>query len=81
MAVYQCALLSDSSLESDCNTSDVSDTVVNEGINNKEDIEGISEKSDRTSDARIDEFGKHMHIHNFSVALILQSLIMCHHQP
>lgn len=46
----------DSSLESDCNTSDVSDTVVNEGINNKEDIEGISEKSDQTSDARIDEF-------------------------
>ena len=45
MAVYQCALLSDSSFESDCNTNDVSEKkncngVVNEGISNKEDTRG-----------------------------------------
>ena len=67
-------MLSNSSAESDCNTSDVSEKqncngVVNEGISNKEDI---SEKSNKTtSDGRIEgnlsknEFGKHMHIHNF----------------
>ena len=74
LVVYQCALLSDSSAESDCNTSDVSEKqncngVVNEGISNKEDI---SEKSNgTTSDRRIEdnlsknEFSKHMHVHNF----------------